>query len=350
MNSLLKRQIRKKLSDDLKNHPEIQELLAAIDSSYNTYEEQFSMLQRAMSISSQELFDANIQLTEEAKQQRLVIERLNDAIKTLRSIDNKKDTEVATNIEDLTGIELATLIEEQAAKISDFEKQRAKMLKDLEKSNEELTSYAQVVSHDLKSPLRNVSALITWIKEDADELSGTVLSHFGHIEQNIEKMDSMIGGILEYSLIDKKDKIVNEVNLNVLIYQTIESLHAPDFIEFSIDNKLPTIRKDPHRIKQLFQNLISNAVKGMDKEEGYIYIGSKEEEEYWEFYIKDNGKGIPEKYHEKIFKIFQSIDSTKESTGIGLSIVKKIIDYYEGKIWLESVVGKGTTFFFTIKK
>lgn len=347
MNSLLKRQIRKHLSEELKNNPEIQSFLAAIEGSYNTYEEQFSMLQRAMSISSQELFDANKRLTEEAKQQRMVIKRLNDVIKTLQSIGNK---EVTKEIKDLTGIELATLIEEQAAKISAFEKQRAKMLRDLEKSNEELTSYAQVVSHDLKSPLRNVSALISWIKEDAEQMGGTALSHLAHIEKNISKMDNMIGGILEYSLVDKKDKIVNLVDLNVLIYQTIESLHAPDFIEFSIDNRLPTMKKDPHRIKQLFQNLISNAIKGMDKEEGYIYIGSKEEEEYWEFYIKDNGKGIPEKYHTKIFKMFQSIDSTKESTGIGLSIVKKIIDYYEGKIWLESVVGEGTTFYFTIKK
>ena len=101
---------------------------------------------------------------------------------------------------------------------------------------------------------------------------------------------------------------------------------------------------------QLFQNLISNAVTNIDKEEGLLIIDVKENKTHWEFCIKDNGIGIPKEYHEKIFQIFQSIGTKERSTGIGLSIVKKIVDLYEGKIWLESNVGEGTTFYFTLKK
>ena len=104
------------------------------------------------------------------------------------------------------------------------------------------------------------------------------------------------------------------------------------------------------KIHQLFQNLISNAVVKIERKEGLVEISSKETQSHWQFTIKDNGVGIPKEYHEKIFKIFQSIGNNQRSTGIGLSIVKKIIDLYEGKIWLESEVGQGTTFHFTLKK
>ncbi|MBW1297947.1 sensor histidine kinase [Aquimarina litoralis] len=350
MNPLLKRQIRKNLPEYLKGNDELEDFLEAINKSYANYEEQFAMLQRAMSISSQELFDANEKLREEAEQQRLVIASLNDATKALRSITYKKEKSNSGQEEELTGLELASLIEKQAKQISDFEKQRAKILKDLEKSNEELSNYAQIVSHDLKSPLRNVSALVSWIKEDSEDLGGTVLSHIDHIEGNLLKMENLIGGILEYSLVDKKEQIDSLVNVNMLIKDTIESIHAPDTLEFTIDNVLPTVKKDVYRLKQLFQNLLSNAIKSITTDQGQIHIGSIEKDDYWEFYIKDNGKGIEEKYHKKIFEIFQSVDEHKKSTGIGLSIVKKIIDFYEGKIWLDSKVGVGTTFYFTLKK
>lgn len=350
MNSLLKRQIRKNLPEHLRNHSELKAFFDAIDKSYHNYEDQYAMLERSMSISSQELFDANKRLREEAEKQRLVIASLNDATEILRSVSYKKEVDNSGVQKELTGLELASLIEQQALQISDFEKQRAQILEDLEKSNLELSNYAQVVSHDLKSPLRNVSALLTWIKEDSESMSGTVLSHMDHIEKNLQKMDSLISGILEYSLVDKKEQIENFVNLNVLVGDTIETLHVPEYIECSIDTVLPVVKKDPHRLRQLFLNLINNAVKSIVVDNGAIHIGVKEKSGFWEFYVKDNGKGIPERYYEKIFQIFQSVDEGKESTGIGLSIVKKIVNFYGGEIWLESEVNKGTTFYFTLKK
>jgi signal transduction histidine kinase len=96
--------------------------------------------------------------------------------------------------------------------------------------------------------------------------------------------------------------------------------------------------------------LIANAVVNIEKEEGLVQISSEETEAYWQFSVKDNGVGIPKEYHEKIFRIFQSIGTGERSTGIGLSIVKKIIELYEGRIWLESTPGEGTIFYFTLKK
>jgi signal transduction histidine kinase len=101
---------------------------------------------------------------------------------------------------------------------------------------------------------------------------------------------------------------------------------------------------------QLFQNLITNAVKYCDKEQGIIEIDCTAIKKFWQFSISDNGMGIAEKYQEKIFQIFQVLEESEYSTGVGLSIVKKVIDFYEGDIWLESEVGVGTTFYFTLPK
>ena len=120
------------------------------------------------------------------------------------------------------------------------------------------------------------------------------------------------------------------------------------FVDGLLDPHCPLGHKT--KLQQLFQNLISNAVKFIDKDKGLIQIDFKEEKDHFEFSIKDNGMGIEKKFFDKIFKIFHSLNKNKESTGIGLSIVKKIVDLHEGKIWLESELEKGTTFYFTLKK
>ncbi|ELV7526131.1 GHKL domain-containing protein, partial [Flavobacterium psychrophilum] len=121
-------------------------------------------------------------------------------------------------------------------------------------------------------------------------------------------------------------------------------------IEIILKNKMPKIVGNDITLKQLFQNLIQNAIKYNDKEMGFVEIGSKENDNEIEFYIKDNGIGIKERYQDKIFNLFSKLENTDQSSGIGLSIVKKIIDLYQGKIWLESQETIGTTFYFTIPK
>ncbi len=232
-----------------------------------------------------------------------------------------------------------------------LEIQKEKLLKDLEKSNEGLREYAHIVSHDLKSPLRSISALASWLTEDYnDKLDDSGKFNLQQIQEKIEGMDRLIDGILKYSSIndDNLDNMV--VDLNEVIDEIREIIFVPDHVNIIIMNPLPSIKVDKTKIHQLFQNLISNAVVNIEREAGLVEISSKENKSHWQFSVTDNGVGIPKEYHEKIFKVFQSIGNNERSTGIGLSIVKKIIDLYQGKIWLDSEVGQGTTFHFTLKK
>ena len=229
--------------------------------------------------------------------------------------------------------------------------QKEHLLKELEKSNRGLREYAHIVSHDLKSPLRSLSALTTWLNDDYREvLDGEGAYSLEMMQEKIEAMDRLIDGILKYSSIDGDGMESTPVDINAVVQNIREIIFIPEHVNVVIMNPLPIINADKTKIHQLFQNLISNAVINIEEEEGIVTISSKETPTHWEFGIQDNGIGIPEEYHEKIFEMFQSVRSDEGSTGLGLFIVKKIVNLYEGEIWLESELGKGTTFFFTLKK
>ena len=348
MNSLLKRQLRKYLSEELKEDKSLELFIKAIDRSYNNFDEQASMIQRAMSISSDELFVANRQLQEEAIQQKELIDKLKGVIDTLKFYD-LKDDKPKENLE-LSGTKLVDFIDNQTKEIIEINKQKESLLSELSHQNKELNDYAHMVSHDLKSPLRSIDTLTAWLNEDYKE----VIDKNGQetlqlIRNNVEKMDTLISGILEYSTIGKSKVDVYDVNLNILINELLQTLKIPKRIHLT-KSKLPIVKGDKYRLQQLFQNLICNAVTYNDKEKGTIEIGVTDTGDFWEFYVKDNGKGIDEMYFEKIFKTFTKLENNKDSSGIGLSIVKKVIELYGGKIWLTSEINKGTTFYFTLKK
>ena len=232
-----------------------------------------------------------------------------------------------------------------------LELQKENLLAELEASNKGLQEYAHIVSHDLKSPLRSVSALATWLYEDyKDQLDETGSYNLKMMQEKIEGMDKLITGILKYSTVNNDVFDNTEVDVNEVIQEITEIIYIPENVSINIAQQLPVIKADKTKIHQLFQNFLSNAAVNIDKPKGVIEIDFKEIDNYWEFSIKDNGVGIPEEYHEKIFQIFQSIGNQERSTGIGLSIVKKIIDRYSGKVWLESEIGEGTTFYFTLAK
>lgn len=232
-----------------------------------------------------------------------------------------------------------------------LELQKENLLSELEASNKGLQEYAHIVSHDLKSPLRSVSALATWMYEDyKDSLDENGRYNLRMMQEKIEGMDKLISGILKYSTVNNDVLDNTEVDVNEVIQEIKEIIFIPEHVTIKTKKKLPQIKADKTKIHQLFQNFLSNAVVNIDKEEGLVVVDYKEHPEYWEFSISDNGVGIPEEYHEKIFQIFQSIGNNERSTGIGLSIVKKIIDRYNGKIWLDSQIGEGTTFYFTLQK
>ncbi|WP_435262822.1 ATP-binding protein [Tenacibaculum sp. nBUS_03] len=232
------------------------------------------------------------------------------------------------------------------------QKEKDVLLIKLEKNNEELKNFAHVVSHDLKSPLRSMSALISWIQEDNENIFDEETTvNFNSLLKKIDKMDHLINGILKYSSIDKIDKTNQKVDLQKTVTDIVETIFVPEHISIQIKNTLPTIYGDKFRLQQLFQNLISNAIKYNDKKKGIITINFEELNNKYLFSIRDNGIGIDKKYHSKIFEVFETLEEPNdESTGIGLSIVKKIIELYNGKIWLESELAKGSSFFFELKK
>ena len=237
--------------------------------------------------------------------------------------------------------------------ITEFKKlelQKENILKELEKSNDELQEYAHVVSHDLKSPLRSIDALVSWIKLDnTDKLDAATLDNIALIESTLETMEKLISSVLEYSSAGINNK-EEQVDLNETVAKLKRALFIPDNICINTLNKLPIVRGDKTKFQQLFQNILSNAIKFCDKEIGLVEIDYMDNNTFHQFSIKDNGIGIEKKHHNKIFQIFHSLHTREDSTGVGLSIVRKIIELYEGNIWLESKPNKGSTFYFTIKK
>jgi PAS domain S-box-containing protein len=226
-------------------------------------------------------------------------------------------------------------------------------IEQLETVNRELSDFAYVVSHDLKAPLRSISNLASILVNDYREK----LDAEGHEQLNlligrVKRMYNLIEGILQYSRIGRVlEETADNVDLNEVISQVIDLTSPPAHINVIIDNHLPIIRGDRIRLQQIFQNLIGNALKFIDKPQGEIHIGSTIDGGQLKFYVADNGPGIDAKHFEKIFKIFQTLRprDEMESTGIGLAIVKKIVETYKGKIWVESSLGRGATFYFTLQ-
>ncbi|MBB1192629.1 hypothetical protein DNC80_02970 [Flavobacterium sp. SOK18b] len=242
-------------------------------------------------------------------------------------------------------------IEEDVSAQKELESQKEKLILDLAKTNKELEEYAQIVSHDLKSPLRSINSLISWIKEEnVNNFEAQTQNYFSLIEHKVEKMDHLIEGILTYSKIDKEVVKSENIDLHEIVRNIIDIIHLPDHIRVSIIGTLPRIKADKFRMQQLFQNLIVNAVNYIDKKQGLVEISANQDGDNYIFAIKDNGVGMPKAIHSKIFETFKSFTTSKHSTGLGLSIVQKIITFYQGDIWLESQEGVGTTFFVKLKK
>jgi signal transduction histidine kinase/ligand-binding sensor domain-containing protein len=228
----------------------------------------------------------------------------------------------------------------------ELEKKVAEKTKDLE-------AFAYIASHDLKEPLRGIHQLAGWLSEDYyDKLDKEGKENLEMLKERTLSMDNMIQGILEYSRVGRTEGKREKIDLNKLLKEVIDMLAPPDNIKIIVENKLPLYTADSTRLTELFENLLSNAIKYSGKPKGIIKVDCAEEKSEWKFSISDNGHGIEKKYWDKIFKIFQTLesDSKYKSTGIGLTIAKKIVDLYKGEIWVESEMGKGTTFYFTLPK
>ena len=248
----------------------------------------------------------------------------------------------------------ATVLRDELLKEIQRQKETERQLEEtaarLNESNLDLDQFAYAASHDLRSPLRAIESLIRWIEEDCYQLlPEDSRKNFDMIKRRLHRLDALIAGMLEYSRAGNITHEHEHIDLNKLVSEIIDNLAPPAHIKVSIDTELPILKADKAKITQVFLNLISNAIKYNDKLQGFINIGFVLMDNSNQFYVKDNGCGIETEFHEKVFDIFQTLQSrdTIESSGIGLAIVKKIIDKSGGKIWLSSKLHEGTTFYFT---
>lgn len=228
-----------------------------------------------------------------------------------------------------------------------------KTLEDLNISNEELSKFAFVASHDLKSPLRAIDNLSRWIEEDlAEHLDEKNKDRMNKLRGRISRMEHLLDDLLEYSKAGRNLENIESIKAPHLIHDISTLLHTPHGISITADKSLKNITIPRMPLEQIFRNLISNAIKHHHKEEGEIIISAKEQNDFYEFSVSDDGPGIPEKYHNRIFEMFQTLQSRDvvEGSGMGLALVKKLANQFGGRVWVNSQEGDGATFFFSWPK
>ncbi len=229
----------------------------------------------------------------------------------------------------------------------------AKTTNVLRKRNQELDQFAYVVSHDLKAPLRAIANLSSWIEEDlSDSMTEDTLHQMNLLRGRVHRMEGLIEGLLQYSRVGRIQVPSEIVQVEKLLAEIIDSLAPPSGFEVKIEPGMPTFVTEKLPLQQVFSNLISNAIKHNRCESGHVKISVQELDDFYEFSVEDDGPGIAPEYHDKVFVIFQTLEARDkvENTGIGLSLVKKIVEGQGGTISLESAEGKGATFRFTWPK
>jgi two-component system, LuxR family, sensor kinase FixL len=233
------------------------------------------------------------------------------------------------------------------------EAKREELIMALAEANKDLDDFAYIVSHDLKAPLRGIGSLADWLYMDySDAMDEDGKEHLALLRGRVRRLHHFIDALLSYARIGRTQLRREFFDLNELVVQIVDLLGLPENCKVNFLTPLPVIEAEKVRIGQVFQNLITNGFRYNDKPEKIINISYREHNDNYVFEVQDNGNGIEQRYFDKIFQIFQTLQTRDdyESTGIGLTIVKKVIEVHKGTIKVESTINVGTTFIFTLPK
>lgn len=220
---------------------------------------------------------------------------------------------------------------------------------ELASTNRELGEFAYVVTHDLKAPLRGVAQLVEWVAQDhAQSLAPEARRYLNLIRQRVLHLHALVDGLLACARVGRSPETETDVDTRQLVLEILGHLSPPANVSVTVAPDLPILRGNPQRLHQVFQNLLDNALKYLNKPRGVVSVKALRRATAWEFCVADNGPGIDKRHHDRVFQIFQrlTMDDDLPGTGLGLTLVKRIVENRGGKVWIKSQPGEGTQMFF----
>ena len=247
----------------------------------------------------------------------------------------------------VTALSLAAVVSQRRRALEQLGRQAV----ELARSNAELDEFARIVSHDLKAPLLGISHLARWIVEDCSDLvRADSRRHLSLLDERARHMGRLIDGVQSYARIGRTRSAVQHVDSRAVAEEVVDSLGSLRGVSVRIEGTLPVLRYDRTQLAQVFQNLIHNRVRHLGRPAGEVVVSCREAADGFEFSVRDDGVGIPETHLERVFQMFQVVDLKGETSGVGLAIVRKIVEMHGGSISVESTLGRGATFRFSVPK
>lgn len=227
----------------------------------------------------------------------------------------------------------------------------ARQAEDLARSNADLEEFAYAASHDLQAPLRAITHLTNWIRDDmSDEVDPGVRRNLDELEAKVGRMQDLIENLLAYSRVGRTAADVVDVDIAAMVAEITDLLSPPVGFMVVAEGPLPTLTAEAAPLHQVFRNLIANAIGHHDRATGRVDITAVDCDDHWEFHVSDDGPGIPEHDIERVFARFVRLNEQSEGSGMGLPLVKKIVERGGGKVGVRSEAARGSTFTFTWPK